>query len=239
MSRYFIAFATIYFLGRVAFAATDVTNISPVRASKNSSAVVSTRASQESKTILGFSRLTPQIGIYNTRFVGSGVNSADQYNMAIGTLGDLGDGNAVFETGLLYRGVGSYAQREIRGIIFDSSEINLHYLSIPFVSKIYLDREALVTPYFKFGLLGSALIARQEKLYLDNKAKTNSGRDFLSSIDDLELAFFTGIGTAVKIAKETGITLEVSYLQGLTSVVPGQDIYNSALGVTGGVTGTF
>ncbi len=165
------------------------------------------------------SRFTPEISLISSTFVGSDSNNARTLTkISIGANIDIGEGNLVTETGILFRQIGANETAIINSKSIDL-ETDLNYLSVPISAKYYFSNQHESSFFAKIGLAPSLLVASQLS---DTTSSARSSDPNAFAIDGL-----IGLGGKYQITEQIGLVLEVSYWRGLAPVYSSTNIYTS------------
>lgn len=184
------------------------------------------------------SQLTPEFFFTGSILDGEDTNEVDGQRTGVGAGArlDIGTGDLVFETGILYRQMGGvahlYTPEEARkkGITNRlESEIELNYLSIPLMVKYFFNGRANSGFYTRTGLQPSFLIYREARLRDTNAMSVKD----LSHINDFDLIGAVGMGFQIPLNDATFAVFEGTYLRGFTSVFDNTALYHN------GFSGTF
>jgi hypothetical protein len=176
------------------------------------------------------SQLTPEF-IYTGSTLDSKENDdLDGMRMGIGAGArlDIGRGDFVFETGIMYRQMGGvgyiYSKDEAAEKHLTSqvaAEIELNYISIPLMAKYYFNGRENASFYAHGGLQPSILIYREARPQDTNAPAVLD----LSSVSDFDLVASVGMGFHIELNETTMMVFEGNYLRGLTSTMTNMPVY--------------
>ncbi len=178
------------------------------------------------------SQLTPEF-IYTGSLLDAKENEdLDGSRMGIGAGAriDIGRGDFVFETGIMYRQLGGVtylytadqaAEKNLNSQL--PAEVELNYISIPLMAKYYFNGRDNASFYARAGLQPSLLIFREAR---PQDTNTNAIID-LSVVNDFDLVASVGMGFQIELNETTMMVLEGNYLRGLTSVFNNMPVYTS------------
>jgi hypothetical protein len=176
------------------------------------------------------SRVIPQASVLFSNFVGSDAryfNTSSGYSAGLGM--DLGRGQFVLESGLLYRKLGAQLSTD-----FGNLNITLQYLTIPLLAKLYFDDPSESGLYAKAGLLGGALVGKNADINQFGLSASTSAIPIRTF--DLEMA--VGFGGKLRFSNSNDLILELLYSRGVTTIDDSPNpmtIYNSVIMLTAGL----
>jgi hypothetical protein len=186
-------------------------------------------SSGESSTVLPFaegesgyqpSRILPQVGGALSTVVGDRTGEArNKPGLQVGVTADFGSTDFVFESGLLYRQMGS----DVRD---GAGELTANYLSIPVFAKYYFQGVNETSLYVKGGVLTSVLVHKEEKI---GYGVTSGPR-----INDFDFGPAVGVGAKFPAGTSSEFFVEANYYRGLIQLWENTTQYNSSLAFMGG-----
>jgi hypothetical protein len=178
------------------------------------------------------SQLTPEFIYTGSVLDGADTQDLDGQRMGVGAGArlDIGRGDFVFETGILYRQMGGvsylYSADEAaeKGLSTRlPAEIELNYISIPLMAKYYFNGRDNSSFFARGGLQPSLLIYREARL----QDTTAGALIDMSNINDFDLIMALGMGFQIELNETTLITFEGTYLRGMTSVFNNMPLYTN------------
>lgn len=174
------------------------------------------------------SRITPEASVIGSTFTGTMASESfgAKTGFGAGILVDLGRSSYVFETGLLYRRLGT----EVSGFYTDQNFIwSLNYLSLPLAMKYFFRGQDLTSLYLKLGVMPSMLLS--EDMALGSTQQWTA--TYNNSVD---LSGIIGVGVKVALSHSADLILEATYNPGLTRAFgPDTPFYNTSVAFTSGV----
>lgn len=202
-------------LSSIAFAQDEVTSVKDLNTS--STAIQVDTPYQKPKA----TRITPELSLISSTFVGSDANNAKSITkISLGGTIDIGEGNLVTETGILFRQIGASETPTINSKPLDV-ETDLNYMSVPVAAKYYFSNQHDSSFFAKVGIAPSLLIGNK-------LASATQGPNFRNSDpNSFALDGLVGLGGKYQITSQIGIVLEASYWRAATPVYSGSSIYTS------------
>ena len=173
-----------------------------------------------------FSRIIPEISFISATLTGESAQDVNNKNgFGIGLLMDLGHSNAVLETGVMYRQLGTFSNPPAS----IGSTLNLNYLSLPLIGKYYFSGQEESSAYIKAGFMPSLLVAKS----VENDVYSTS---YIRGINSFDIQATVGLGGKIAIDGGTDFILEADYARGLFNIdAEGGSIYNSSFTVLAGL----
>ena len=215
-----------------------------------------TRRLKKSKNF--FLRVAPQAGFSVFTLGGGDANfvlddTADEANYYKGRTGasggvlteiNLGFRQFTMETGLSMIMAGA-STGDISSLFEGSGssegEINIEYIGLPILAKLYFDDYRKTTFYGKAGIIPvfamSKDVVSNDRLNGSFFTTSSTSDDLINDISDFDILFNAALGANIKINREWSATLEGQIYHGMMSVTEGEEssTFNQGIGLSLGV----
>ncbi len=166
-------------------------------------------------------RITPELSLISSTFVGSDANDAKAITkISLGGTIDIGEGNLVTETGILFRQIGATETPTVNSKPMDV-ETDLNYMSVPITAKYYFSNQHDSSFFAKAGFAPSLLVGNK----LINATQGPNFRN--SDPNSFAVDGIVGLGGKYQFNSQIGLVLEVSYWRAATPVYSGSSVYTS------------
>ena len=157
---------------------------------------------------------------------GTDSNVESKMEGAYSLTADIGSSNFVLETGANYRSLG----RKIN----DQANVNLNYIGVPVLAKMYLGNPSGTSLFIRAGVQPSWAVSKNVEATV---LGTQFDADFDAGIKDFDLPAVAGVGVKLGLAPTVGLLLSADYSY---SILPIQtsgetDIRNEAFAFQGGL----
>jgi hypothetical protein len=178
------------------------------------------------------SRAMPHLGLILSSLAGvDGAGSQTKTGFEIGGLVDFGRGRTVFETGILYRQLGSYSVGSFGGNSI-SAAFEAEYIAVPLNAKFYVSGQKENSLFLKGGIMPGYLVSKKIK---GNNSNGSSGTINDVPMSSFDLSIDMGLGGRLITGEKSSILLEATYARGLTNVFEtSSNAFNSSFAFTAG-----
>lgn len=152
------------------------------------------------------------VGLNNSKLLADGKDSKIKDGYTLGVLAEVGSGQFVLESGLLYMQLGG---RVVEGA--GTMSLKTNYLVLPVFAKFYLDPRQ--TGFF--GRAGVAYADRRSSKLIVNVPQFDVKEeiDFEHFVKNEDFMLGLGFGYLFEVSDAMGMSLELNYLQGTHRVM--------------------